>query len=149
MSDYQTLIANRLASLRADNSARGDCIEIAAEADAEIARLTAERDAAVAELKLRRKSGSASDRLHNLIEGLSKDADGSEWSREEWERLDADMLVQKQRIKALEVERDAAVAALHRISLCSQNSMSSKEECGRIARDTLAARQTTAQEQKP
>lgn len=26
------------------------------------------------------------------------------------------------------------VATLHRISLCSQNSMSSKEECGRIAR---------------
>jgi hypothetical protein len=27
--------------------------------------------------------------------------------------------------------------ALHRISLASQNSMSSKEECGRIAREAL------------
>ncbi len=29
--------------------------------------------------------------------------------------------------------------ALHEISLCSQTSMSSKEECGRIARAVLAA----------
>lgn len=29
--------------------------------------------------------------------------------------------------------------ALHRISLASQNSMSSKEECGRIAREALSA----------
>lgn len=29
---------------------------------------------------------------------------------------------------------------LHRISLASQNSMSSKEECGRIARETLAGK---------
>lgn len=29
--------------------------------------------------------------------------------------------------------------ALHRISLASQNSMSSKDECGRIAREALAA----------
>lgn len=28
--------------------------------------------------------------------------------------------------------------ALEQISLCSQNSMSSKEECGRIAREALA-----------
>lgn len=32
----------------------------------------------------------------------------------------------------------ALVDALHHISLCSQNSMSSKEECGRIARKALA-----------
>jgi ElaB/YqjD/DUF883 family membrane-anchored ribosome-binding protein len=31
-----------------------------------------------------------------------------------------------------------ARAALHRISLCSQNSMSGKDECGRIAREALA-----------
>ena len=30
------------------------------------------------------------------------------------------------------------LAALHRISLASQNSMSSKEECGRIAREAIA-----------
>jgi hypothetical protein len=52
--------------------------------------VTAERDALRAELELRRKSGSAVDRLHNLIEGIAADADGSEWSREEWERLDAE-----------------------------------------------------------
>jgi hypothetical protein len=43
-----------------------------------------------AELALRRKSGSATDRLHNICEGISRDADGSEWSREEWERIDAE-----------------------------------------------------------
>ena len=43
-----------------------------------------------AELALRRKSGSAVDRLHNLYEGIAADADGSEWSREEWERIDAE-----------------------------------------------------------
>lgn len=32
---------------------------------------------------------------------------------------------------------DALVTALHEISLCSQNSASSKEECGRIARAAL------------
>lgn len=34
-------------------------------------------------------------------------------------------------------ERESFQAALHRISLASQNSMSSKEECGRIARAAL------------
>ena len=67
---------------------------------AQIAALTAE-------LELRRKSGSASDRLHNLCEGISRDADGSEWSREEWERLDAEMLALKAANKALTAERDA------------------------------------------
>jgi hypothetical protein len=52
--------------------------------------LLAERDSLQAELSLRKKSGSASERLHNLCEGISKDADGSEWSREEWHRLDAE-----------------------------------------------------------
>jgi hypothetical protein len=36
------------------------------------------------------------------------------------------------------VLRDELVAALHQISLCSVNSASSKEECGRIARAALA-----------
>lgn len=31
--------------------------------------------------------------------------------------------------------------ALHNISLCSQNSMSSKEECGKIARAALAEKE--------
>ena len=55
-----------------------------------IAEQMARADKAEAELALRRKSGSAVDRLHNLVEGISKDADGSEWSREEWERIDAE-----------------------------------------------------------
>lgn len=36
--------------------------------------------------------------------------------------------------------------ALHRISLASQNSMSSKEECGRIARETIEAWQLAERE---
>jgi uncharacterized small protein (DUF1192 family) len=72
---------------------------------AEIERLTAE-------LELRRKSGSASERLHNLCEGIAKDADGSEWSREEWERLDAEMLELKKDNKRLTAERDALRAKL-------------------------------------
>jgi hypothetical protein len=35
--------------------------------------------------------------------------------------------------------------ALHRISLASQNSMSSKDECGRIAREALAAEEARAE----
>lgn len=37
--NYSERIHNRLAALRADNSARAACTDIAAEADAEIARL--------------------------------------------------------------------------------------------------------------
>lgn len=58
-----------------------------------------------AELALRRKSGSATDRLHNLCEGIAADADGSEWSREEWERLDAEngaLRAELSRLKAQE-----------------------------------------------
>jgi hypothetical protein len=83
-----------------------------------------------AELELRRKSGSAVDRLHNLCEGIADDADGSEWSREEWERIDAE----NTRLRA---ENDALRNGLHRISLASQNSMSSLRECGQIARTAL------------
>ena len=52
-----------------------------------------------AELALRRKSGSASDRLHNLCEGI---ADGSEWLEDEWQRIDADNKALRERIAALE-----------------------------------------------
>ncbi len=54
------------------------------------AREAAATAALRAELDLRRKSGSAVDRLHNLCEGIAESADGSEWSREEWERIDAE-----------------------------------------------------------
>jgi hypothetical protein len=68
--------------------------------------------ALTAELELRRKSGSASDRLHNICEGIARDADGSEWSREEWERLDAEMAELKAANKTLTAERDALYKAL-------------------------------------
>jgi hypothetical protein len=41
-------------------------------------------------------------------------------------------------IEHLTKQRDKLLEALHQISLCSQNSMSSKEECGRIARTAIA-----------
>lgn len=41
---------------------------------------------------------------------------------------------------------EVLVSALHRISLASQNSMSSKEECGRIARETIEAWQLAERE---
>lgn len=40
-------------------------------------------------------------------------------------------------IQSLLRERESLRAALYRISLASQNSMSSKEECGHIARAAL------------
>lgn len=54
------------------------------------AEIGAEIEALRAELEHRRKSGSASDRLHNLCESIAADADGSEFSREEWDRIDAE-----------------------------------------------------------
>ena len=45
-----------------------------------------------------------------------------------------DIIAERDRLHA---ECDALRDALHQISLCSQNSMSSKEECGRIARAVL------------
>ena len=74
-----------------------------------IAPVLAERDALKAELELRRKSGSASDRLHNLVQGIAEDADGSEWSREEWERLDAENAALREQVRVL---RDALNAML-------------------------------------
>lgn len=38
--------------------------------------------------------------------------------------------------------------ALHRISLASQNSMSSKDECGRIAREALAAEEARTEKSR-
>ena len=64
-----------------DGCTRAGCV--AAGLRAEVAGLRAE-------LELRRKSGSATDRLHNLCEGIADHADGSEWSREEWNRMDAE-----------------------------------------------------------
>lgn len=55
----------------------------------------------------------------------------------EVERLQG-LLADLSRDMAEEIER--LRTGLHRVSLASQNSMSSKEECGRIARETLGAK---------
>jgi hypothetical protein len=52
------------------------------------AGVLAERDALTAELRLRNKS--ASDRLHNICRALEDECDGSAFSREEWDRIDAE-----------------------------------------------------------
>lgn len=44
-------------------------------------------------------------------------------------------------LNAVTAERDALRNALHCISLASQNSMSSKDECGRIARAALSGKE--------
>ena len=41
-------------------------------------------------------------------------------------------------LREAQTEMDALRGALHQISLASRNSMSSREECGRIARAALA-----------
>jgi hypothetical protein len=45
-------------------------------------------DAMFAEID--RRKGDPSTRLHNLCEAIAEEADGSEFSREEWERIDAE-----------------------------------------------------------
>ena len=103
----RSTLAAELAALRAELAA------LHAELDDTHKRMLAERAelaAAKAELELRRKSGSASDRLHNLCEGIAADADGSEWSREEWERIDAETVRLKNELAA--VKRDAQALAL-------------------------------------
>ena len=64
--------------------------------------VAAETAALRAELELRRKSGGASDRLHNLCEGIADNADGSEWSEDEWQRIDAENKALRERVNALE-----------------------------------------------
>ena len=54
-----------------------------------------------AELELRRKSGSASDRLHNICQAIADVADGSEFSREEWDRLDAENKAMREEFASL------------------------------------------------
>jgi hypothetical protein len=100
-SDAPALLAGAIQGRPlANGPLRPGATQLAARLEAQAARI-AELEA---ELELRRKSGSASDRLHNICEGIAKDADGSEWSREEWERLDAEMLAQKKRIAELEAQ---------------------------------------------
>lgn len=63
--------------------------------------LAAEVERLRAELDLRRKSGSAVDRLHNLCDAIAESADGSAWSREEWERIDAENAELHRKVEAL------------------------------------------------
>lgn len=69
-----------------DGDPHGECA-------AEIARLTAE---------LNRRKGDPSTRLHNLCEAIAEEADGSEFSREEWERIDAENAALRGRVAKLE-----------------------------------------------
>lgn len=45
--------------------------------------------------------GNAVERLHNLCDAIEKDRDGSEFSREEWERIDAENLQLRKLFKAI------------------------------------------------
>lgn len=71
--------------------------------------LLAKLDSQDAELQMRRKSGSASDRLHNICESLAANADGSEFSREEWERIDAENVALRAQVAA----HDAALTSAY------------------------------------
>ena len=68
---------------------------VSAAKDAEIARLRAELDA-------RRKSGSASDRLHNICAAVEAEAGSSVFSREEWDRIDAENVALRAALRGLQ-----------------------------------------------
>lgn len=83
----------------------------------EIEKRTRERDEARAEVeRLTGKLKLVADALNETISKYDEVGDQND-------RLDA--------------ENERLREALHRVSLASQNSMSSKDECGRIARETL------------
>ena len=60
------------------------------DADPRVELLALKIRAMEAEAELKRRNQSASDRLHNICRAIEKEADGSEFSREEWNRLDAE-----------------------------------------------------------
>ena len=87
---------------------------------AEVDRLTRERDEARAEVeRLTGKLKLVADALNETVSKCDEVGDQND-------RLDA--------------ENERLREALHRVSLASQNSMSSKDECGRIAREALEAK---------
>ncbi|MEY2875288.1 MAG: hypothetical protein RLZZ373_2659 [Pseudomonadota bacterium] len=63
--------------------------------------LVAQVDALAAELDLRRKSGMASDRLHNICQALEEEAASSVFSREEWDRIDAENVALGKEVETL------------------------------------------------
>ena len=94
-----------------------DDLSIGIVAADEIEQLTRERDEARAEVeRLTGKLKLVADALNETISKYDEVGDQND-------RLDA--------------ENERLREALHRVSLASQNSMSSKDECGRIARETL------------
>ena len=60
------------------------------DADPRVELLALKIRALEAEGELKRRNQSASDRLHNICRAIEKEADGSAFSREEWNRLDAE-----------------------------------------------------------
>lgn len=105
------------------------------------AREAAATAALRAELDLRRKSGSAVDRLHNLCEGIAESADGSEWSREEWERIDAENAELRAAVERVRVQA-ASWRRLYRRAINAANGLTNyvedRPELRRIERELEA-----------
>jgi hypothetical protein len=66
----------------------------------------------------------------NLSDRVRPDSEAAPWVVGAIKRLESS--IARETFSA-----DTFRQALHEISLCSRNSMSSKEECGRIAREAL------------
>lgn len=77
---------------------------------------------------------AARDELEERCDELSADKDTWYWMSEVFSKRITEV---KEALKASEERCAALTDALHQISLCSQNSMSSNEECGRLARAAL------------
>jgi uncharacterized small protein (DUF1192 family) len=111
--DREWLLAE-VERLRADLAVQRGCCDGAAAQDAHIRQ---EREEHRAEIERLRAEVEHGHRAHKIA------CEGGDLLRDE--------------IKSLLAEVERLRTGLHRISLASQNSMSSKEECGRIAREAL------------
>ena len=78
------------------------------------------------------------ERLKKQIEDRDGALNEAKGDAEDW-RDSYDSIVEEFRMRGAEIER--LRVALHHISLASQNSMSSKDECGRIARAAFAGKE--------
>lgn len=151
-----------ITSLRALAAARHDDLSIAVDAVIEIERLTRQRDEARAEIErqarhieeLREKidaEGSCACSLDAPGDICAAHSPALMRARAEVERLTGKLKLVADALNEtiskydevgdqndrLDAENERLREALHRVSLASQNSMSSKDECGRIARETL------------